>query len=85
MGTPWERMQLENLTASCCIWAWVGWLLEREALGELGEFEPQAAIAVAAVIAPAANGSLEVGRYMTHVVSSGRSHQCNTPALTGEH
>ena len=34
LGTPCERMQSANLTASCCsccIWAWVGWPPELDA------------------------------------------------------
>jgi hypothetical protein len=49
-------MQLATLTAtcsSCRTWAAVNWLGE---LDELGEFEPQAAIIVAAAIAAAAMG-----------------------------
>ena len=84
LGTPCERMQSANLTASCCacwIWAWVGWPPE---LDELDELEPQAAITVAAAIAAAAIGRLEVVLNMTQVVAGCRSHECNTPALTGE-
>jgi hypothetical protein len=45
----------------------VGWPLELDALDELGEFEPQAANTVAAAIAAAAAGRLEVVLNMTQV------------------
>jgi hypothetical protein len=54
-----------------------------DALDELGEFEPQAAITVAAAIAAAAAGRLEVVLNMRQVVSDWGSHECNTSALTG--
>jgi hypothetical protein len=83
-ATPCERMQWENLIMSCCpgwSWTWVGWPPELE---ELGEFEPQAAITAAAAIAATATGKRGVGLNTPQVVSDGRSHQCNTPALTAK-
>ena len=53
-----------------------------DALDELGEFEPQAAITVAAIVAAAA-GRLEVVLNMRQVVSDWGSHECNTSALAG--
>jgi hypothetical protein len=61
-------MQRANLKASCCsrwIWAWLCLPPELVALGELGEFEPQAAIAAAAAIATTAAGRLEADLVMT--------------------
>ena len=84
LDTPCERMQSANLTASscaCCIWASVGGPVEPDELDELDEFEPHAAIALAAVIAATAIRRFEVVLDMMQVISGGRSHGCNTPAL----
>jgi hypothetical protein len=77
LDTPWERMQLEKRTSSCCVRAPIGWP-ELDPLGELGEFEPHAAITVAAAIAAAATGRHVVSLNMVPVVAAGRSQQCNT-------
>ena len=63
--TPWERMQSAKLTVSCSFWACVRWPPDLDVLGRLGEFEPQAAIIVAAAIATIRR--LEVGLRMTEV------------------
>ena len=65
-GTPCERMQSEKLTASCCAWAVVGW---PSVVDELGELEPQAAIAVATAIAATTAGRHELSLDMTQVVA----------------
>jgi len=72
-----------KFTASCRIWACVGWPPELDEFNELDELEPQAANTVAAAIAAAATGRLEVGLNMTQVVTGRGSHECNTPALAG--
>jgi hypothetical protein len=57
-------------SAKCTIsstWAWDGGPSELDALDELGEFEPQAAITVAATIAATAIGRLEETLGMTQV------------------
>lgn len=50
MGTPCERMHLAKSVASRCIWARDGWPLEADDWADLGEFDPQPAISVAARI-----------------------------------
>ena len=83
MGTPRAPMQPANRTASCCAWAWVRRPPELGGLDELGDVDPHAAITVARAIAAETTGRLEVVLNMTHVVAGWRSHECNTPALTG--
>ena len=86
VATPCDRMHLEKLTPSWSICATEGWPAEADDRPELREFEPQAAITVAARIADRAIARREVVRNMTQVVPSGRSHQCNTtqpPAAIG--
>ena len=53
-------------------------------LDELGKFEPQAAIIVAAAIAAAATRRVDLVLNMTQVIADGRLHECNTPAMGGE-
>ena len=72
LGTPCERMQSANLTAACsicCLWAEVDGAPELDALDELGELEPHAAITVEAAIAAAAVGRMETVLNMTQVVT----------------
>jgi hypothetical protein len=69
---PCERMQSANLTAACslcCLWAEVDGAPELDALDELGELEPHAAITVAAAIAAVAAGRMETVLNMTQVVA----------------
>jgi hypothetical protein len=73
-------MQPAKLIASRSAWASVTCPLELDALDELCELEPQAAIAAAAKIAAAAAGSADVSLNMTQVLSGRWSHECNTPA-----
>ncbi len=62
-GTPCECIQLAKLTPSRCIWAC------SPDPDELREFEPQAAIAVAATSASAAIGRCDLDLNMRQVLS----------------
>ena len=73
-------MQPAKLTASRSACASLTCPPELDALDELGELEPQAAIAAAATIAAAAAGSADLSLNMTQVLSGRGSHECNTPA-----